>query len=484
VLKFFFGSGRRVWVTFLGIQLVFQVGGFCLQSYILGSCTSPGFALVLLGGWFAMGVAAGLGTGVWLGFLSGGEIFLADLVRDEMAEFDARIDGIELPETIDDDNEAVMMQRIRGGGKFTLYWGVGLISSLLCANIVGGQFLQTFSHPGLAIIQLRNDDPNLRRRGIEALLLKSTDRREKMIAEVVRQALSDPSEGVVARAIHAAGQLSLGDVIPQLETFAANEGVLTFSALMSLGLMTETDDLGNVRPNQQARKAIQRLSTQTSSRKEAEALAYAIGLLKVPAFGVLRSIYESASHERERLASVWASAQLKDRRLARFFEMALSDSELSVQCAAINALEHLALPESAPVLMSRFESLVECTGEGEKRTCEPRVPFTCPEIAIPVQEGGAIRLVVKRRDLFLAIVRALSATEHPELLTWLVQYQLKSETNYLTWLLMSKVYEHMQNLDRDGTLSTIRQRLRQIELLRINPTVSPTEGSQPSSKTE
>jgi HEAT repeat protein len=483
-LKYFFGTGRRVWLFFLAVQLVFQVGGFFLQTYILGTCTSPGFALVLLGGWFAAGVVAGLGTGVWLGYLSGGEIFLADLVRDEMAEFDARLDGIELPDTLDDDNEEVMIQKIRGGGKFTLYWVFGLVASLLCANIVGGQFLQTFSHPGLAIIQLRNEDPNLRRRGIEALLLKSTDRREDMIANVVRQALNDPSEGVVARAIHVAGQLSLTDVIPQLEVFASSEGVLTFSALMSLGLMTETDGMDKDRPHQLARHAVKRLSMTQSARKEPEALAYAIGLLKVPAFGVLRSIYDEADDERERLASVWVSAQLRDARLGRFFEIALLDPDLSVQCAAVNALEHLALPESAPVLMSRFETLVQCSGVGEARTCEPRVPFTCPEIVLPVQEGGAIRLVVKRRDLFLAIVRALSATEHPKLLTWLVQYQLKSETNYLTWLLMSKVYERMQTLDRDGTLSTIRQRLRQVELLRMTPTVPKTKPLKQTEKPE
>lgn len=484
MLTLLFGTGRRVWLAFLSAQIVFQIGGFFLQTYILGTCTSPGFALLLLGAWFALGVAAGLGTGVWLGYLSGGNIFLADFTRDEMAEFDARIDGVELPDTLDDDNEDVMMQRIRGGGKFALYWVFGLVSSLLCANITGGQFLQTFSHPGLAIIQLRNEDPNLRRRGIEALLLKSTDRREAMIADVVRQALKDSSEGVVARAIHVAGQLSLTDVVPQLEEFAGTEGVLTFSALMSLGLMTETDDMGNVRPHQGARQAVRRLSTNQSALKEPEPLAYAIGLLKVPAFGVLRSIYDDASDERERLASVWASAQLRDARLGRFFEIALLDADLGVQCAAVNALEHLALPESAPILMARFEALVECSGEGEKRTCEPRVPFTCPEIVLPVQEGGAIRLAVKRRDLFLAIVRALSATEHPKLLTWLVQYQLKSETNYLTWLLMSKVYARMQSLDRDGTLSTIRQRLKQVELLRMNPTAPTTKAIKPNDKSE
>ena len=82
-----------------------------------------------------------------------------------------------------------------------------------------------------------------------------------------------------------------------------------------------------------------------------------------------------------------------------------------------------------------------------------------------------MRIIVKRRDLFLSLVRALAATEHPDLLTWLVRYQLKSETNYMTWLFMSKVYDRMQALDSDGTLSTIRQRLKQIELLRLKPTL-------------
>ena len=41
----------------------------------------------------------------------------------------------------------------------------------------------------------------------------------------------------------------------------------------------------------------------------------------------------------------------------------------------------------------------------------------------------------------------------------------------MTWLFMSKVYDRMQALDSDGTLSTIRQRLKQIELLRLKPTL-------------
>ena len=75
-------------------------------------------------------------------------------------------------------------------------------------------------------------------------------------------------------------------------------------------------------------------------------------------------------------------------------------------------------------------------------------------------------MIVKRRELLLALVRALSTTEHPDLITWLVRYQLKSQTNYRTWLLMSRVYEKMEDLDRRGRLLQIRQRLRQTEMLR------------------
>ena len=201
-------------------------------------------------------------------------------------------------------------------------------------------------------------------------------------------------------------------------------------------------------------------------KKEPEALAYALGLLRVPAHKTLRDIYRESNDEKVRVAAVWGLSSLRDRRLAAFFEKALLDHSVGVQCAAINALEHLAVPETAPTLMTRFEGLIKCEGEGDDRTCEPIEVLDCPEIALPVQEGGATRIIVKRRELLLAIVRALSATEHPKLLTWLVRYQLKSETNYRTWLLMSRVYEKMEDLDRKGRLSTIRQRLRQTEVLK------------------
>ena len=161
MLSFFFGTGKRVWTTFVGTQLLFQLGGYQLQNFILGACDSPGLSLVLLGGWFATGVLAGLASGVWLGYLSGGEIFLADLVRDEMAEFDARIDGIELPETLmmtsGHDSTHSRAENLRSTG-----WWDSLSASFVRHH--GRTVLLTFSHPGLAIIQLRNEDPNLRRR--------------------------------------------------------------------------------------------------------------------------------------------------------------------------------------------------------------------------------------------------------------------------------------------------------------------------------
>ena len=60
----------------------------------------------------------------------------------------------------------------------------------------------------------------------------------------------------------------------------------------------------------------------------------------------------------------------------------------------------------------------------------------------------------------------MAASEHPDLLTWLVKFQLKSQTNYRTWLFMSKVYDRMVKLDNEGRLGIIRKRLRQAELLK------------------
>ena len=464
--RFFFGSVARVWLSCLITQFIFQFGGHALQRFILDDCAQPGLALGLLGLWFTIGILASFATAVLLGLLFGSSSFLSEFNRDEMAEFDAKLDGKALPDTLDDDDEEAMIQELRGGSRFTFYWIISALGTITVANAMGGQFLQTFSHPGLAVIQIRSADANLRRQGIESLLMEPSETHHKTVTGVVRQTLSDTNEGVRARAIHVAGQMSLSGLIPDLEQFLTEHSVFTFSALLSVGLMTDKDPVGNTIPHADARKLMERVAVNPAVNQEPEALAYALGLLRVPAHQTLRAIYENAEDDKEKVAAVWGLASLRDRRLSGFFEAAILDDSVAVQCAAINALERLAVPESAPVLMKRFESLIQCVGEDDERTCEPLEVLDCPEIGLPVQEGGAARIVVKRRELLLAIVRALSTTQHPDLLTWLVRYQLRSETNYRTWLLMSRVYERMEDLDRKGRLTTIRQRLRQNELLK------------------
>ena len=82
-----------------------------------------------------------------------------------------------------------------------------------------------------------------------------------------------------------------------------------------------------------------------------------------------------------------------------------------------------------------------------------------------------MRIIVKRRDLFLSLVRALAATEHPRVIDVACEIPAKIGDKLHDLLFMSKVYDRMQALDSDGTLSTIRQRLKQIELLRLKPTL-------------
>ena len=82
-------------------------------------------SLALLGLWFTIGVVASFASAVLVGVLFGSATFLADFNRDEMAEFDAKLDGKK-------SMQRSMMKR-RGdaeqicGVVDTLYWAVTLV---------------------------------------------------------------------------------------------------------------------------------------------------------------------------------------------------------------------------------------------------------------------------------------------------------------------------------------------------------------------
>ena len=431
---------------------------------MLETCSSPGLALSLLFCWFVLGVFSSFSTAVAWSFLRGKQSFLDEFNRDEMRDFDRRLEMLD-PDEDELSDEALAMQ-LKGGTRFGITWALSLVIVLTLGNSLGHRFLQRFTHPGIALVQLRSDEVRLRRQGLEALLTKPVggDRRE--IARAVTRALKDENEGVRARAIHVAGQLSLTSLINDLKPFLVSHSPLSFSALIALGLMSERDDLSNIRPHPEARRLISQMSRTQLPSLEPEAFAYALGLLRAPEHQTLIQIFETAGTDATRTAATWALSQLNDRRLLDFFTKAIAHESVSVQCAAIYGLETLAMPEAGPALMRRFEEMISCRGEGETRECEPLAQFDCPEVVLPVQEGGAARNIVKRREVLLSLVRAMAASEHPDLLTWLVKFQLKSQTNYRTWLFMSKVYDRMVKLDKEGRLGIIRKRLRQAELLK------------------
>ena len=113
---------------------------------------------------------------------------------------------------------------------------------------------------------------------------------------------------------------------------------MSFSALISLGLMSERDDLQNIRPHPKARRLIGQMSRTQLPSLEPEAFAYALGLLRAPEHQTLIQIFETAQNDATRTAATWALSQLNDRRLLEFFTKAIAHESVSVQCAPFTVL--------------------------------------------------------------------------------------------------------------------------------------------------
>ena len=102
-----FGSTLRRWSTCVISNLIFYLGGGALQHYVLEVSASPGLALVLVFVWVLAGVLNGLIMTITLGDLIVYDGFLDDVLRDEMAELDAKIMG-DVPDTEDEDIDALV----------------------------------------------------------------------------------------------------------------------------------------------------------------------------------------------------------------------------------------------------------------------------------------------------------------------------------------------------------------------------------------
>lgn len=436
----FFGTAARRYATLVGVLAAFYGAGFGIHNYVDAVAQSPGLTFVLVAIWVGFGALAGLVTTIALGDLLFHRRFSRDFLKDEMAELDARLSG-EAAELDDEELEIVATGR-DAGIRFGLYFLAFAAGHVLLSNSLSDGFMQRYSHPGVAVVHMRSDDPAVRREGMNMLAGRLDIEVGPAVEKVVLDALRDPDEGVAARAAFVAGTLGMGAAAGPLAEIAARNEALTFTALIALG------QIGGA----QAADAARRLADDPTARAEPRALALALGLLKVPAIERLQQIYRDAAPEGDdgeagrdtRVAAIWALGQLRDKRLLGFVADALRDPALVVRCAAADALKEMIVVHSYAPLRRAFEA-----AESDAM---------CPERTVPVQEGGAGIVLVRQRLYMLALLQALASTDHPDLLEWLVAHQDDSE-DYRTKIYMKKIWEELRKKEAEGRLNHLRRDL-------------------------
>lgn len=440
IKKALFGSkGRRV-ASVLVANAAFHGGAIGIQHYIDNITGSPGLSFVLLALWMALGVVAALITVTAFGNVLVGSHFINRLLVDEMADLDRRLElaeqGID-PDSIVDtqDDDVLALSSGNAGVRFGLYFFALAAANILVSNRMGGQFLQRYTHPGLAVIHMRGDDAKQRRTGLTMLTERLEIESTPAIAKVVRRALADPDEGVKARAAFVIGVLGVDSASEDLATLAKTNEALTFVALISLGQIRKDG----------ARDALAKIVDAPIVIKEPRALASALGLLRVPAIERLRLIFSTSTDPETRATALWALGQLREPRLREVAIEALKDPDLGVRCAAAEALELMAIYEASKPLRAAFEAVEDPLER-------------CPEITVPVQEGGPALPVVKHRNYQLSLVRALHTTDDPALLKWYVAHQdgLESKTNTF----MRKSYEALVQKNKEGKLNHLKKRIQ------------------------
>jgi len=433
-----FGSALRRWSTCVVANLIFYVGGSALQHHVLEVSASPGLALGLVFFWVLLGVLNGLITTLALGNLIVYDGFLDDFLRDEMAELDAKIMG-EVADTEDEDIDALV--RTGSGMRFVIVCLVLILVHLGVANEIPGGFMGRYTHPGVALTNLRNDDPMLRRQGIDLIANRLDFTITPAVDSAVLKALADDDDGVVARATFVAGILDLDAAVEPIGRLAVERPSLTFTSLISLGQLDTPA----------SRVVAKRLVKETVVQEEPQALALMLGLLKVPLVDQLVAIYKAhPDNEDIRVAAIWSLGEMRDSRMLKVMTGALKDESLAVRCAASHGLEKMVVLDSSGALRAAFEA-------GD--------PYdVCPEKNLPVQEGGPIVHLVKKRSYMFGLIRALATTDDPRLLRWLVEHQ-EDTPDYRTKMFMKKVWERLEEKDARGELNKLKLRLRQKRML-------------------
>lgn len=436
-----FGSAGRRLASLLVANALFFGGGRAIQIYILDVASSPGLSFVLILLWMTLACLAALFTVVGLGdyIFHGGwsERFL----RDEMADLDARIDGgdahLEAPE--DDDDAVLAMSGRDSTFRFGLYFLAIAALQIFTSNSLAGGFLERYTHPGVAVIHMRNDDPVVRRRGLTMLIERLDFTVTDSVSEVVLRALDDPDEGVAARAAFVAGTLEVSAAARRLAKMVREQPALSFTAMIALGQTR----------GEEAKAAAESVLDHPNAKAEPRALALMVGMHKIQAPETLRAIHAEAEDVNTRLAAVWAIGEVPDRRQLDFLAKALADEAIVIRCAAASGLERLVELKAYAPLREAFE-----------RSTDPLE--MCPAATIPVQEGGRKRLIVKHRNYQLGLVRALSTTDDPRLLEWLVSHQEKRE--WVTYKFMEAKWKQLKEKDERGELNMLKRRIQADEL--------------------
>ena len=431
-----FGSTPRRLISLAVANLAFFGGGWLIQKYIEEQASSPGLSFVGVALWMALGVLAALVTVISLGEVLLYRGFSQRFLQDDLAQLDRRLARAEAGEEGgDDEDEAPMSYSpYRAGFLFVAL----AIANLLISNHLGGRFLQWYTHPGVAIVHLRSADPTVRRTGLTSLTERLEFQATPAVTRAVLPILDDPDEGVKARAAFVIGTLGIDEGAEPLAKLAIENEAMTFAALIALGQI-RTDG---------ARKALLGIMNHPVALKEPKALAMALAVAKAPAVERLQALYQSPDPE-TRAAALWGLGQLREPRLLSFVAPALEDPELMVRCAAADALLQMAVFEASPHLRRAFEAVKD--------------PLTqCPEVRVPVQEGGPILRVVALRNFQLLLVRALHTTDDPELLKWYVTHQegLEHETHEL----MRQSWENLKAKDAEGKLNHLKKKVQLMKL--------------------
>ncbi len=441
VRRLLFGSARRRLISFLITNALFYLGALPLHRYIDFDATSPLFALFLMAFWMTLGFVAALCTLVFIGdrVLSAG--FTKRFLKDEWDELDKQIEAsaargagqIVEPEEEDEEEELAVPTKDSHLRVWILFFIIAA-ANLLISNTISGGFLQRLTHPGIALIYMRSDEAASRRQGLDMLASKLNFKPTPQVEAALQKALTDSDEGVQARAAHVAGCLGVESALDALEKMATTQPALSFAAMIAIG------QIGGAK----AQETATRVAATENAQAEPTALVFMIGLTRIPLFEQLRK-WDHAEDPQLRAAAIWAMGELKEPRLLSVFEEALDDPELIVRCAAVQSIEFLRVFESSQALQKAWDKATD--------------PLAiCPILTVPVQEGGPKRVVLPYRNYQLALVRALSTTDDPDLIPWFEAHQ--DNITYETHHLMEAAWKRLKERDARGELNLHRQRNR------------------------